>query len=257
MIPLRPAVLAVLVVLALSEPARAGFVNGGFESGFATWATTGDASVVTSSVGVAPVEGTRQAFLTTASDNGDFNNFSGTDAVLAAALESFLGVSPGTLGTGFEGSAIRQTFTASAGDVLTFRYKFLTTEGAANDFAFVTLSGFGFAVLADTTAADLGPSSVVLDPIFYDPGSGDPPSRETAWRTFTYTFAAAGSYTLGIGVADDGDKFNPSAVLVDDVRLADAGNAVPAPPAWALLGIGLAVCGLARRVRTTRCPNAS
>ena len=93
---LRATLTATLALLALAGPARAGFINGSFESGSLTgWQTTGDALVVTAAFGVTPSAGGFQAFLTTATNNGDFNNFSGTDAVSAAALESFLGLSAG------------------------------------------------------------------------------------------------------------------------------------------------------------------
>lgn len=160
---LRWGLVAALTLFTITAQARAGFINGSFESGnFTGWTTTGDTLVTGSGIGVTPIHGSSQAFLTTASNNGDFNNFSGSDAVSAAALESFLGLSAGTVGNGFEGSAIRQTVTVNAGDVLTFRYKFLTTEGSQTDFAFVTLTGYG--ILADTTADDFTASAVILDP---------------------------------------------------------------------------------------------
>jgi hypothetical protein len=220
----------------LAPAARADLINGGFETAdFTGWSVAGDALVVTSAIGVTPPEGTFQAFLTTASENGDANNFSGSDAVPAADLEAFLELPAGTIASGFEGSAIRQEFAADAGDVLTFRYKFLTTEGTRNDFAFVSLADFG--ALADTQAADLVASAVVLDPIFGEP------TRETGWRTFSHTFATAGTFTLGIGVADVGDEFTPSALLVDDARVL-SGAIIPEPPTFALLGTGIVVAAL-------------
>jgi hypothetical protein len=224
----------------IGPAARASLVNGGFEAGdFTGWSVAGDALVATSAIGVAPPGGAFQAFLTTASDLGDSNTFSGSDAVPAADLEAFLGLSAGTIASGFEGSAIRQTFAADAGEVLTFRYKFLTTEGTRNDFAFVTLTDYG--ILADTQAPDLVASAVVLDPVFGDP------TRETGWRTFSHTFAAAGTYALGIGVADAVDEFIPSGLLVDDARL----QAIPEPTSIVLLGTGI-VCAAFRPRRRHR-----
>jgi len=217
--------------IVVASPAWAGIINGGFEAGdFTGWSVAGDALVVTSAIGVAPPEGAFQALVTTSSQLGDSSTFSGTSAVPVADLETFLGVSSGTIGSGFEGSAVQQTFTVAVGDVLTFQYKFLTTEGNRNDFAFVNLAGY--ARLADTTAADLVPSAVVLDPVFGDP------TRETGWRTFSHAFAADGTFTLGIGVADAIDEFIPSGLIVDDVRLLTAGPVIAEPTSLVLLAIG-------------------
>jgi hypothetical protein len=246
MTPARTA-LAAAALLTVASPASAGPVNAGFEAGdFTGWTTTGDALVVSSAIGVTPTQGTYQAFLTTASQNGDLNNFSGTDAVSAAGLRTFLGLSGSDLPSAVEGSAIRQTFTANAGDVLTFDYKFLTTEAGNNDFAFVTLSGVG--TLADTTTGPFSPSAVNLDPIFGDPTS------ETPWRTFSFTIPTTGTYTLGIGIADAGDEFIPSGLLIDNGVLTPAGpsgNPVPAPPSLVVMLLGVASLGIAR-TRTGR-----
>jgi hypothetical protein len=230
--------LGLTLLLGLARPAAAGpIINGGFESGnFSGWQTTGDASVVGSTIGSAPTQGGFQAFLTTASQNGDFNNFSGSDAATASALESFLGLTPGALGGAIEGSAIKQTFTASAGQVVRFDYKFLTTEGANNDFAFVTLSGLR--TLADTTTGPFFGSGVVLDPVFNDP------TRETAVRTFSFTIPVTGTYTLGVGVADRGDEFIPSGLLIDNASLAQSTQAtVPEPSGLALFCLAAACLG--------------
>jgi hypothetical protein len=227
------------LLLGLARPAAAGpIINGGFESGnFSGWQTTGDASVVTSAIGSVPTQGSFQAFLTTASQGGDFNNFSGTDAAPASTLASFLGLAPGALATAVEGSAIKQTFTASAGQVVRFDYKFLTTEGANNDLAFVTLSGFN--TLVDTTTGPFFGSGVNLDPVFGDP------TRETAFRTFSFSIPVTGTYTLGIGVADRGDEFIPSGLLIDNASLAQPTQAaaVPEPNSLALVSLSAACLG--------------
>jgi hypothetical protein len=240
-----PPVVVALALLAAPRPAAAGFiVNGGFETGtFSGWTTAGDAKVVGAAIGTPPAAGSFHALLTTASMNGDANNFSGTDAVRAAALETFLGLAPGALSPGFEGSAVKQTFTANAGDVLAFRYNFLTTEGANNDFAVVTLTGFGLSALADTTTGPFVPSGVALDPVFGDP------ARETGYRTRTFTFTAAGTYTLGAGVLDRADEFEPSALLLDGFDLQPGGPAaVPEPATLTSLAIGLGVLAGYRRI---------
>jgi hypothetical protein len=243
---LRTAVLSIALLSGLPGTADAGFLNAGFESGdFNGWSRIGDASVVTSAVGVDPRAGLYQALLTTASFNGDLNTFSGSDAVVVLDLTSFLGLPGGSLSPGFEGSAIRQTISVNAGDVLTFDYKFLTTEGGAKDFAFVSLSGV--ANLADTTAADLVPSGVVLDPVFGDP------TRETGWNTYRHVFSTSGTYTLGIGVVDADDEFIPSGLLVDHGSLSPGEvNPVPAPPSFVLVVIGVVTMAVGRMARAVK-----
>ncbi len=124
--------------MSTANSASAVTINGGFEtSDFTGYDTIGDTSVQTSDFGSGPTEGTYQGFLSNAS------------GVPASDLETFLGVSPGSLnglgnGTATTGSAIRQTFAANAGDVLTFNYNFLTGEDAnatLNDFSFFTING--------------------------------------------------------------------------------------------------------------------
>jgi hypothetical protein len=229
--------LGLVLLLGLARPAAADpIVNGGFESGnFSGWQTTGDASVVGASIGSSPTQGAFQAFLTTASQQGDFNNFSGTDAVVASTLESFLGLAPGSLGTAVEGSAIKQTITANAGEVIRFDYKFLTTEGSNNDFAFVTLPALS--TLADTTTGPFFSSAVILDPVFGDP------TQETAFGTFSFTIPVTGTYTLGIGVVDQTDEFIPSGLLIDNAVLAQPGQVVPEPSSLALFGLAATCLG--------------
>lgn len=242
MTAIRSALAAILALVASANSARADIVNSGFETGgFGPWVTAGDAAVVTSSIGASPTQGLFQAYLTTASRNGDNFNFSGTDAVSAAALRTFLGLPGGALPTAVEGSAVQQTFTLATGAVLSFDYKFLTTEGSMTDFAFVSLAGV--TTFADTTAGPLTPSAVALDQ-----GFGDP-TLEAPWRTFSLTLAP-GTYTLGIGVADEGDDFIPSALLIDNAQLAPVPpvtNAVPAPPAALVFALGLGCVATYRR----------
>jgi hypothetical protein len=105
-------------------------------------------SIETSSFQVTPVNGSYQAVLQTCvfvgacDDSQSLNN--------ANDLESFLGLSGNQLSnlSVVEGSAIKQTITANAGDVFSFYWNFLTDEDAADvdysDFAFFTLIPFFF-----------------------------------------------------------------------------------------------------------------
>ena len=199
-----------LSAIAAVQPASAQLVNGGFETGnFTGWATTGNTSIQTSAFGSGPTEGTFEALVSTAEPT-----------VTDFSLEAFLGLAPGSLdnlgnGNATFGSAIRQTFTGRAGDILTFDWNFLTNEftdpsNSFNDFSFVSLGLLS--ELADTRL-----------PIFL--GSPTPFNEETGFRTFSFTIPTTGTYVLGLGVTDVGDTVVDSGLLVDNVRL----TSVPEP----------------------------
>lgn len=238
---MRIRLLSAAVLLSLCSPAvQAGPVNGGFESGLGGWTTVGDVLTVDASFGVTPIEGTTAVLLTTSSINGDLHNFSGVDAVGAAALEATLGLAGGSLVGAVEGSAIFQTFTAAVGDVLSFRYNFLSTEGSKDDYAFLSL--VGLSTLADVSAAT-NPSAAALDPVFLSTTS------ESGWLTFTHTFTAAGPFTLTLGVVDVDDEFEPSALLVDGVSLRTSTTPIPEPGSAVLMGVATALIAASRRLR--------
>jgi subtilisin family serine protease len=177
--------------------------NGNFETGNLTnWETIGVANIESSDFGSGPVEGTSQAFLS--NTNG---------AVSDANLESFLGLTPGSLdslgnGNATEGSALKRTITVSAGDQLTFDWNFLTNEGTPssfNDFAFISIGTTDSSTLASTNSSFV-PSSTIF------------PS-ETGFGTFSHTFTTGGTYTLGLGVLDVADTVADSGLLIDNVSV--------------------------------------
>ena len=206
-----------LSAIAAVQPASAQLVNGGFETGnFTGWATTGNASIQTSAFGSGPTEGTFEALLST-----------GDPTVPDFSLEAFLGLAPGSLdnlgnGNATDGSAIRQTFLAEAGDILSFDWNFLTNEGTPsffNDFSFVSLSVLS--ELGDTTS------------IFMN--SLTPFNQETGFQTFSFTIPTTGTYTLGLGVTDVADNIVDSGLLVDNVKL----TSVPEPTStFGVLALG-------------------
>ena len=168
----------------------------------------------TSAFGSGPTEGTFEALLST-----------GGLTVPDSSLESFLGLARGSLdrlgnGDATSGSAIRQTFTGRAGDILTFDWNFLTNEftpeSLFNDFSFVSLGLLS--ELADTRF-----------PIFL--GSPTPFNEETGFRTFSFTIPTTGTYVLGLGVTDVEDTTVDSGLLVDNVRL------TPVPEPTSTLGV--------------------
>ena len=170
--------------------------------------------------------------------NGAFN-FSKTAASDINTLEPFLGVVPYGLDpandTAYEGSAIKQTFTAQAGDKLQFNWKFLTNEGhdpnlvVFNDYAFLTVNGlkFNLAGIANATTASSVFATTAAN-VFAKEGNG----------SYTYNFATTRDYTIGLGVVDVGDYGVTSALQVSNFQY----TAVPTPamlPGLVGLGLGL------------------
>src|SRR5207249_5015499 len=188
------------IFLLLRSLARADFINGGFETGnFTGWQTIGDALVVDSSIGTAPAGGTYQALITNApsraSSGRHFQSYSGNNSVESCPaslspdpLAIFLGLprcSLTQLASAWEGSAIKQTFTGNAGEVLSFSWNFLTDEGVPMDFAFVVLDG-NLSLLADFSTVQTG--------------SGTPFRDESGYHLFATTLPITGVHFIGIGV---------------------------------------------------------
>jgi len=234
------------LLVATAEISPAAVVNGSFETGnFSDWIPSGQASVETSSFGVTPVNGNYQAVLQTClfigacDDNQSLTN--------ASNLQSFLSLSGNQLSNLFvtEGSAIKQTITANAGDIFSFSWNFLTDEDAAdvdyNDFAFFTLNNTLY-VLADTQGIfPVNPSFSHL-------------KKETGYQTYTIPISVTGNYILGFGVVDvdktgGGDNTINSALLVDNIKLTNIAK-VPEPDT--LFGL-LLTLGLASKCKRQNC----
>ncbi|MDJ0716086.1 MAG: hypothetical protein QNJ54_17965 [Prochloraceae cyanobacterium] len=143
-------------------------------------------------------------------------------------MKDFLGVPLGSLDpdpnnfvAAFEGSAIKQTITAKAGDVLSFNWNFLSNESLNGDYAFITLNGL----------SELGNSAATLLT------SNMPFLKETGYQTFSYTVTTSGTYTLRIGVVDVNDFNETSALLIDDVKLTSTEPPKSVPEPTSSLGI--------------------
>ncbi len=194
-----------------------GINNGSFENGLNDWSILGAATIKNSDFGTPPSDGESNALI-----------LNDLVAVRDDEIEEFLGLSLGSLGNlsgsfPFEGSAIKQTFLANAGDVLTFDFNFLTDEFTPddlfNDFSFVSfvsdlLDNPFLDLLADTFSNFVDSNTVLFS--------------ETGYQSFSYVIPETGSYTLGFGVADANDPSVVSGLLVDNVTLT-ASASTPEP----------------------------
>jgi hypothetical protein len=248
--------------LAAAQAAHAGIVNPSFEESpdFNGYVIIGNDTIMASDFRV-PADGLLQAVLST----GPQGTTGGpANPATAASLESFLGMSSGSL-TGLgatEGSAIKQTITtATTGDTLTFKYDFATNEkpgvilvngvaqgvavGSFNDFGFLTINGV-LTKLADTNST-LGPPPAIT--LGGDNAGINSFLSETGYQMFTLTLGGPGTYTIGFGVADVGDTTTDSVLLVDNLGLrpgqsGGGGGGVPLPAGMYLMPLGLALAGL-------------
>ena len=235
--------LVSLSSLLSASPSHAAIINGGFETGdFTGWETIGDASIQTSKFGSNPTEGATQALITTAPGLKGFDqpSFSGQNSVPAKSLETFLGLTPGSLNQisnsdvsyskrkATESSAIKQTFTANAGDVVSFDWNFLTNEDTPEpsfrDFAFVSINSLS------KELANVGTS------LFNSSGTSF--LEETGYQHFSYKLPTAGTYTLGFGTTDVSlvnlnDTTGNSGLLIDHVSL----SSTSIPESTSVLGL--------------------
>lgn len=246
--------------------------NGGFETGdFTGWQTIGDALVVNSSFGIAPAQGTYQAFISDApggpsqypnpgypSQRGSASAF--PNLLAPSPLESFMDLpayslypayansqcgGPSAFCVPIEGSGLKQSFSANTGDVLSFDFALVTNDAPGFDFEFVTIDG-AITILArpDVTACTQYPFVTLV-------GSATSPTGfryDCNRQQFVATLTTTGTHTIGIGVVDTLDNSEDTGLLIDNVQL----TSVPEPSTWLLLATGL-VGIMAVKARSKRC----
>jgi hypothetical protein len=134
-----------------------------------------------------------------------------------AAIEAFLGLAAGSIdgistGNATQGSAMKTSFVAAAGDVITADWNFLTNENTptnngVNDLSFVSITVDGvLQVLANTQSGGFAPSGTVF-------------TDETGYNSFSHTMVGGGLVEIGFGVVDLGDTILDSGLLIDNVAV--------------------------------------
>ncbi len=247
----RAVCLSLALGLGLPGLASAMITNGSFETGdLSGWSRRGDVSVVDGSFGTTPSDGGFQILLSTVNTGVNSGlepdvSYSGFDArTLNNGFERWMRLPTGVINgilragdqPGTEGSAIRQNFTANAGEVLQFDWNFVTDETTINpsydDFAVVTVRED----LGGNTYQDVSTSVLVNQAaaLYQGGGSGTPLADETGYSTFQLTLPTTANYVLSVAIFDAQDQLVPSVLLVDNTRLV-----APEPDTFVLLVLGL------------------
>jgi len=137
----------------------------------------------------------------------------------------------------YDTSVLRQTFTLTPGDVpatLSFDWSFLTAEAPTgpdlfDDFFQVTLSGVPIVVGSRQIGGVSPYPDVATNGVDYDVTSSGSTNGcsfdhgRSDFQTFSMLITDPDTYTLEFLVADQGDAFDDSGLLVDNVQLQMAG----------------------------------
>jgi hypothetical protein len=247
---------------ALSVPPGV-IANGNFGTGnMSSWTTLGSASAVGTQGNIVPTDGNiYQAQIASGKDStsttcgalaGGTNNF--TD-VTVATLNSALNLAPNafanTLPAAFSasppmcGSAIYQTFTALAGNAVSFDWSFATDEKVPtpHDAAFYTLlqPGSSQAQLVELTDTDTG--------TFHAGTTGSPFVNVTNYSHVSITLPSTGTYTIGFVSLQAYDDSIASATYISSVQGGSVLPTTPAPATWSLGLLGLGFIAIYSGVR--------
>ena len=218
--------------------------------------------------------------------NSTYNWISTSGGAGQSDVGEIAGVGDGDDGFNTGSEFISNSFTAAAGDELTFFFNYVTSDGSGfADYGWASLvdgtgsvaawlftgrtrpegdiaPGFGLpaldATLTPATSAIIG-GAPNWSPLGASSGTCFAAGcGYTGWIESSYTIATAGTYTVQYGVTNFNDSSYQSGLAFDGLALNDVeiGGAVPEPSTWALLLLGFfGIGGMMRRrgeVRSTK-----
>lgn len=218
------------------------FQNGSFDGNSLTgWQTFGDVRTVDGRVSMTTASTAFDDDNLGAGNEG-FLNESGTPAVDFSVEGTLAGIPVTSFDIGgyaYEGSGIRQSFSALAGNTLniSFDWAFSSTDTTNPDFGFIAIN--------DSVHKFVDTGSQYLTGKFL--GSFvDAQNVTWNWFNSTYSYDANtdGSLSLALGLVDINDFSYTSRLRIDNVTV----SAVPEPETYALMLTGLGVlAGVMRR----------
>jgi len=240
------------IVLASSASAFAAPIslsNADFETGdLSGWNTIGNVAA-TPSTSVTTYDSTLWTISAAGTTMAQLNS-NGADV---GTIESTLGLAAGTLqalntnpngGSLTNGSALYRSFTANAGDSISFAWDYVARD-------YVPYNDPAYAIL-------IGPNvSVTVLASIHGLGQAVGTSGHSGWQTFSETFTVGGTYTLAFVTTNDKDQILDSALFID----ASAGSCdpqcpppvdIPEPGSMALLGLGLLGLAAAKKRKSAR-----
>lgn len=176
-------------------------------------------------------------------ENGTFSYTKNIPALRAfprnpdGILQPRLGLDRDTLdilGQAREGSAVKTTYDAKAGDKLTFNWQFLTneTEAKYNDFGFFSVS---------TKNSSDNTTNTIVYQLANITNASNPSTfflQETGINSYLYTFSTDGTYDLAFGVVDIDDPKVTSGLQITNANLQSAPEPISIVSSIVALGCG-------------------